>query len=281
MRPSPRLVLFTMLCFAPPLQGQDDSLPTFLRDRGTGLPTSMFGVYIRRNELLVYPFLEYYRDRDYEYKPAELGYGDDHDFRGRYRATEGLLFLGYGLSDRVAIEVEVATIRATLDKSPADTSAMPPRLQEAGLGDVEGQLRMRWSSETQRHPELFSYLEVVTPANRRQRLIGTREWEYKLGSGLVKGTRLGTFTVRAALEYAGEERTIELGEFAAEYLRRLHPRALLYTGVEGTQDEVEWITDLQLRLTRHATLKLNNAIGITSKATDWAPEVGVLLSFPR
>ena len=34
------------------------------RDRGTGQPTSMFGTYVRRRELLVYPFFEYYLDND-------------------------------------------------------------------------------------------------------------------------------------------------------------------------------------------------------------------------
>ena len=37
------------------------------RNRGEGLPTSMFGTFIRRGELLVYPFFEHYRDRNFEY----------------------------------------------------------------------------------------------------------------------------------------------------------------------------------------------------------------------
>jgi hypothetical protein len=38
---------------------QDPPRPTYLEDRGTGIPTSMFGTYVRRGELLVYPFFEY------------------------------------------------------------------------------------------------------------------------------------------------------------------------------------------------------------------------------
>lgn len=179
------------------------------------------------------------------------------------------------------MEFEAAVIRATLTKASDDPSAMPARLREAGLGDVEGQLRIRWANETQRRPELFSYLETVAPVARSRRLIGTQEWEYKLGLGLIKGTRLGTFTLRSAAEYSRSAATVELGEFALEYLRRLSPRLLVYTGVEGTQDEVEWISELQVSFSRHATLKLNNALGLTSKATDWAPEIGLMLSFPR
>jgi hypothetical protein len=28
-------------------------------------------------------------------------------------------------------------------------------------------------------------------------------------------------------------------------------------------------------------VKLNSGVGLTSKATDWAPEIGVVFSFPR
>src|SRR5690242_17060011 len=66
------------------------------RDRGPGIPTSMFGTYVQPRELLVYPFFEYYRDADAEYKPSELGYGLDQDYRGRYWANERLVFVGYG-----------------------------------------------------------------------------------------------------------------------------------------------------------------------------------------
>jgi hypothetical protein len=49
-------------------------------------PPTCFGTYVTAGELIVYPFFEYYRDRDYEYEPAELGFGPPIEFRGRYRA---------------------------------------------------------------------------------------------------------------------------------------------------------------------------------------------------
>jgi hypothetical protein len=52
-----------------------------------------------------------------------------------------------------------------------------------------------------------------------------------------------------------------------------------YTGVEGNQDEVEWIVEGQYRLGRHAHLKLNTAFGLTPKAPDFAPEIGIMFSF--
>jgi hypothetical protein len=250
-------------------------------DRGPGVASSMFGTYIARGELLIYPFFEYYRDHDFEYKPEELGFVGDADVRGRYRAHEGLFFLGYGLSDDLAVEVEAAAITARLDKSPADRSAMPPRIQESGLGDVEAQLRWRWRRETEERPELFSYGEVVFPHARDKALIGTPGWELKLGTGLVRGTAWGTWTARAAVEYStASSSRFDIGEYAVEYLKRLSPSWRVYAGVEGTQDEVSLLGELQWHVSRYAFIRFNSGVGLTSKATDWTPELGIVFRIP-
>ena len=57
-------------------------LPFYLKDRGPGIPTSMFGTYIEKGQIILYPFFEYYYDNNYEYKPSELVYGLDQDFFG-------------------------------------------------------------------------------------------------------------------------------------------------------------------------------------------------------
>src|SRR5687768_12750197 len=99
-------VLAIALAVIPPgrtLEAQD--LPPYLRDRGTGVRTSVLGSYVRHGELLVYPFFEWYADRNLEYKPSELGYGASLvDYRGRYRASEGILFFGYGVTPDLALE---------------------------------------------------------------------------------------------------------------------------------------------------------------------------------
>ena len=274
------LVLLSGVTAATAQRGPADPLPSYLRDRGTGQPTSMFATYIRRGELLFYPFMEYYRDQDMEYSPEELGYGLDVDFRGRYRATEGLIFLGYGVTDWLAIELEAAMISATLDKSPNDPTAVPTRIEESGLGDVEGQLRLRWNRESLRRPEVFSYLEVVAPTQKSKLLIGTADWEFKFGTGVIKGFSWGTVAVRTAAEYSMEESKFEVGEYAVEYIKRLSQRWRAYLGVEGSEDEIEFITEAQWHIKDNVYVKLNNAFGITSKATDWAPEVGIMISIP-
>ena len=236
----------------------------------------MFGIYVDRGEWLLYPFLEYYHDSNLEYSPDEFGFGLDADYRGRYRATEGLIFLSYGISDRWAIEMEAAMIRAKLRKAPDDPSSMPSVTEESGLGDVEGQLRYRWNRESDRAPELFSYFETVLPLQRDKLLIGTQDWEFKFGTGAVRGFSWGTMTVRAAVEYDAADANLALGEVAVEYLRRVSSRFAFYAGVEGAQDEIEGITEVQWWPGRNVVFKFNNAFGLTSKATDWAPEVGVL-----
>jgi len=258
---------------------ETEKLPYYLKDRGVGVSLSMFGTYVEKGQLYIYPFFEYYYDNDFEYSPAELGFEGELDFLGRYRASEGLLFFGYGITDWLAVEFEAAVITAELEKADDDTSAMPEKIKESGLGDVEGQLRWRWINETGRRPELFSYFETVFPLQKDRVLIGTQDWEFKLGVGATKGFSFGTLTVRFAGEYDRSEDETEFGEYAVEYLKKISSRWRLYAGVEGFQDERELITEIQLHLSRTLFFKFNSAFGLTPKATDWAPEIGLVLSF--
>jgi hypothetical protein len=257
----------------------EEQLPVYLKDRGTGIATSMFGTYVRPGELLVYPFVEFYKDSNMEYSPEELGYDEDIDYRGKYQATEALIFLGYGLSEHWAVEFEIAVIQASLEKSNEDTSDVPIKIEESGIGDVEGQVRYRWFGETEYRPEVFSYFETVFPTQGDRSLIGTPDWEFKLGVGTIKGFYWGTITLRAAVEYDKAEDTTELGEAAIEYLKRINPSWRIFLGIEGAQDEWEGITELQWHFRPGMFLKLNNAFGLSSKAPDWAPEIGVMFSF--
>jgi hypothetical protein len=252
-----------------------------LNDRGPGVPTSMFGTYIRKGELLVYPFYEYYHDRDLEYAPEEFGVPGDVDYRAHYRAHEGLVFLSYGITSDLAVEFEMAAIRAEFDKSPLDGSAVPSRIEESGLGDVEGQIRWRFRRETAHRPELFSYAEVVVPHDGDKPLIGTADWELKAGLGVVRGYWWGTLTARAAVEFAAASTSqFDVGEYAVEYLKRLSPAWRVYLGIEGSSDELSLITEAQWHFNDRVFLRLNNGIGLTSKATDWSPEIGIVFSFP-
>jgi len=283
MRIAPRVLLgITLLTLlsVPPSIAED--LPPYLRDRGTGNRTSMFGSYVDRGELLVYPFYEYYRDNDLQYSPNEFGAVGTQDFKGRYRAHEALLFLAYGITDRLEIEVEGAYISATFDKDPADGTGTPAHVEESGIGDVEGQLRYRWTLETENRPEVFSYFEAVGPHDKAKHLIGTEDWELKFGSGLTRGYGFGTLTGRIAVEYVAASSTPwDLGEWAVEYLRRINPAWRIYAGIEGQgSDEAALITEVQRRLGSHATLKAGTGISLTPNGTDVAPEVGIMFSIP-
>lgn len=269
--------MFIVLACAAPAPASAQEPFDRSRDRGEGVPSSMFGTYINAGQLVVYPYFEYYRDNDDEYEPFELGYVDRTELRGRYRAREGLIFIGYGISENVAVEFEVATIAASLEKSSQDRSGLPGRVEASGLGDVESQIRWRWRRETDTRPELFSYFETVFPFQASNSLIGTTEWEFTLGFGVVRGLPGGTVTARAAVANSGG--TFEPGEYAVEYLRRLSRRLRVFASIEGSEDEVEFITEAQVFLAPNVFLKLNNAFGVTSKAPDWAPEIGVMVSF--
>jgi len=259
-----------------PLTAQAE--PSYLRDRGTGVRMSMLGTYVHQGELLVYPFFEWYADHNLEYKPSELGYGSTLDYRGRYRASEGILFLAYGITPDVAVEVEGAVITAELRTSASDTFTVPARVRESGLGDVEGQIHWRTQRESETQPEIWTFFEAVLPLQRNQHIIGTQDWEFSGGVGFTKGYRWGTMTLRLSAEYA--DRQLDAGEYAVEYMRRLSPKWRVIAAIEGTQlDEVSLLTEVQCHFGRHAYLKLNNGWGFTPNATDIAPEVGIMFSF--
>ena len=277
------IILLGVLLTAVPATAQGPApaeATPFLRDRGDGVPTSMCGTYVRKGELLVYPFFEWYSDSDLEYTPAELGFGSPDEYRGRYRASEGLLFVGYGLTNNLAVELEAAMISAELRKAVTDMSALPARYRESGLGDVEMQLRWRFANETASRPEGFTYFETVFPTQGSRRLIGTGGWEYKVGFGVTRGFAWGTGTFRVDGEYSTEEGKFDAGEYALEYLKRLSPAWRVYGALEGNQlDEVSLITEAQWQFHRRAFLKVNNGWGLTTNATDIAPEIGVMISF--
>jgi hypothetical protein len=253
-----------------------------LADRGEGLPTSLFGTYVARHELLVYPFYEYTKTSAFEYKPSELGFPGEADFLGKTVEQEYLLFAGYGITDRLALELEVAAYATTsFDKAPDDPSAVPAHLSESGLGDVDLQVRWRWAKETAKRPEMFSFLELTPPLQKDKSLIGTADWESELGFGVIRGYRWGTLTGRASIAWDGADSKLDLGEFAVEYLKRASPRWRFVAAIEGESDEISVIGEAQWSFASFAFLKLNCGLGITEKAPDLAPEVGVLFHFGK
>ena len=278
------IFLSTLLFFYLPnsLQAQgyySDDLPDYLSDRGFGTPTSMFGTYIEKGELRVYPFFEYYLHNKEEYAPNEFGYIGEMDFESKFREYEWLIFLGYGITDNLVIELEDAVTSATLEKSEDDNSEMPDELTDSGIGDVQTQINWRWITETEARPAAFSYFEVVFPTVDEGSLIGTSDWEFKFGSGIEKGFNWGTLTCRASIEYIAEDSSFESGEFAVEYLKRLSRYWRVYTGIEGNSDEMELIAEAQWHINDKIFVKINNAFGLTSSTTTWAPEIGVMISF--
>lgn len=257
-----------------------ENVPEYLRDKGTGIATSMFGTYVRHKEILIYPFYEFYYDHNAEYDPSEMEFGAEADYYGKHIAHEGLLYLAYGFTDWLMVEFEMAGITAKQWRSKKDTtSTMPDTYEESGLGDVEGQIRWRYNREKEKVPEFFNYFEVVFPLQPDRKLIGTSAWEFKLGLGITKGFKFGTLTGRFAVEYDAGEEVFETGEYALEYLRKISDHFKLFGMVEGSQDEVELIVEGQIHVNKNVYFKIGSGFGVTPKATDIAPEVGVMLSY--
>jgi hypothetical protein len=259
---------------------QGEGLPAHLRDRGRGQPTSLFGTYITRGQLIVFPYVARTIDRNLEYQPSEFGYGQNDDVRGRYQSTQAQLYVSYGLTDWLAVEVESSRIRARLDKSPDDTSGLPARIDETGLADIEAQLRLRLARERGRRPEIFASVEVLPPQQRDKLLIGDAQWNFKGGLGLIRGYSWGTLTFRTTIEYNRGDKHWDLGETSLEFLRQLSSATRLFLAIEGGEggalDDYTFVSGVRWRLGRGLYFKFDNVIGLMSKATDWESQVGVL-----
>jgi hypothetical protein len=256
------------------------SPPSWLKDRGDAISSSMFATYIHPGELVVYPFFEYLRDNNREYQPKEFGLGPEIDFRGRFHSTAEQIFLGLGVNDWLALEFEMAHISAELTKSPSDGFLPPGKIRQSGLTDIEGQVRARVARESARWPEFFIYSEFVARTQRARFLISENYWDIKPGVGFIKGFGFGTLSGRINLEYNHEEKKLDLGELSVECLKRLSPNFRLFVDFEGGEtgslDEWTTVQGFELRLSHSLFLKFDNALGISSKADDWVPQAGLM-----
>jgi hypothetical protein len=86
--------------------------------------------------------------------------------------------------------------------------------------------------------------------------------------------------LKAAAGYSDGEQKVEFTDWGIEYVKRLSDRWRVVLAVEGSQtDEIEAIAEVQWKLSPNLTLKLNSGFGLTDKAAEYAPEVGLLFSF--
>jgi hypothetical protein len=251
-------------------------------DQGDGISTSLFGTYIQKGELLLYPYFEYSMDHNREYQPSQYGFGPEQDFLAKYKSREGGLFFGYGVTDKLAIEFEASYMKATFEKDPRDLFATPNRIIEKGLGDIESQIRWLWMRPHGGWPEIQGFLEITIPSQKHKLFIGDKDWDFRPGVVLSKNYTWGKMSFRTDLEYNRESSGIDIGETAIEYLKRLSSPLRLVLAIEGGEggapDEWSFISGIRWQISNSVSLKFDNSLGITSKASDWAPQVGLVFS---
>ena len=258
----------------------ESNLPYFLYDRGTGVTTSLFGAYVRKGELLLYPFYEYEREEHFDYNPADFGINNDADFVGVGNLNEFLLFAAYGLTKNLAVELEFSVYEEqSINRSKADVAPGPRTLSESGIGAFQTELRWRMIQENEWRPEFYSNIEVVFPLQPNRMLIGQQEWELVYGIGMVKGFSWGTLTARASITHEPDIDHTQFGEYAVEYLKRFGDNLRWVMTLEGNDKELASIFELQWFFNKDAFLKLNTGIGLTQETPDFAPEIGVMFRF--
>src|SRR5262245_51397180 len=226
---------------APGASAQDRQGPPYTADR-EGIPTSLFGTYVRDGEFLVYPFYEYTVNTSAEYTPSELGFPGETDFFGKQTENEFLIFFGYGISKRIAFEFEAAVwASAQFEKDANAPLVVPDSIEESGLGDVETEIRWVWAEETEKRPMLYSFFELVFPFQKNDVILGTQDWETALGFGFDRAYRWGVLDGRVALKYDAEDGQVEAGEYAIEYVKRTSERWRWVGSLEGEDDELSLI----------------------------------------
>ena len=263
---------------AAPARAQE---PAYLADRGDGIRTSLLATYIRPKEFVFYPFYEYTRKKNFEYKPSDLGYVGETDFGGgRKTEREFLVYLGYAFNDSLMIEFESAlSNKAEFRKAANDTSAVPAQINESGLGDTEAQIRWRFAKETETRPDITFFFETVFPLQKKKKLIGTQAWDFVTGTVVSKGYSFGTLSLRASVAYDRADRQVRFAEYGIDYLKKLSPEWRVALTLEGESTDLSVIGEVQYELSKNATLKLNSGFGITKKDRVLAPEIGVLFRF--
>ena len=261
----------------------DEALPDYLHDRGDGVTTSLFGTYVRGGEWLVYPFYEYVRDHE-EYTGEDLGISDDdEDYIGRLDIHQALLWVSYGITDDIAVELEpVVYEKHILHQAANDTSSgIAGHFDESQTFlSLEGRVIWRALRETATRPEVYTFLEVDHPLRKEGVLVGNPDWEGGLGIGFVKGFSWGTVTPRFSLNYDHETDRLDIGEWAVEYLKRIDDSWRIVATIEGDSDqEIAVIGEIQWHFGHSAYLKLNNGFGVHGSAPSIAPEIGIMFSF--
>ena len=135
----------------------------YLNDRGDGIPTSLLGTYIRERELLFYPFYEYTRTNNFQYKPSDLGFLGETDSFGKKIEQEYLIFMAYAFSDSLMVEFE-SGLRGSVD---LDKKLLGAQHWEFALGLVLtkgssfGTLALRLSSTFDTGDPKFKFSEYA------------------------------------------------------------------------------------------------------------------------
>jgi hypothetical protein len=98
---------------------------------------------------------------------------------------------------------------------------------------------------------------------------------------MLRGHPWCTLGWRVSMTYDRSEPNprLEGGEFAIDYIKRTSDKWRWVASLEGESDELSLIGEAQWFFSPRAFLKINNGFGLTEKAPDIAPEIGVIFSF--
>jgi hypothetical protein len=247
----------------------------------------MRGIWVRRGEWVGAVSLARLENTGYQYSASELGavVQPDPDYLGELEFSGGDLYLGYGLTESLALGFQASSGRATFRTAADDVSPLPAEIRETGLGELRTELTWRFLEERGRRPELFLFAAVAVPHDSDKVLLGTPDWRLLPGIGLFRAFSWGTLAARGALEYdAGSESEADFGEWSLEAQRRTSRAWWVSAGVGGqigganNLDEAWLLADLVWRPTPRLAVRFHNRVGVTDQSSGWSPAVGIVVS---
>ncbi|WP_423908994.1 hypothetical protein [Candidatus Spongiihabitans sp.] len=84
---------------------------------------------------------------------------------------------------------------------------------------------------------------------------------------------------RFSIAYDFGESDLELAEYAVEYYKDISSNRRYVVAIEGEDDEIGLIGELQWLVGGNAVVKINTGVGLTNKAADFSPEIGIMWYF--
>jgi hypothetical protein len=231
-------------------------------------------------QLTAYPSFRRFENRGFDYSPDEFGFPLEEDFKGDYRASQGALFISYGLSADLSVGVRATVANARFRKASSDHSGLAGETTESGLEELSAEVAWRFSGNDGGPTELFLLTQILAPHDGDKLFLGQDGVMILPRLALIRTLSWGLLDGRLGLEYdSGSETPFDVGRWSLHALGGLTGSLDLGGGFEGqigganNFDEVWLTTYLQWSARPNLMLRVSSDFGVTALTRGWSPQI--------